>query len=408
MILTNEDYEGLVQMQIILARIVKNAVMSEIEEEHEREFYKITKSLKNDKAFEIILFKRRKQLPIKYREIFNEQWFKKHTRLRSNGIYEIRCSINKVPVTGSGKDLDTAAEHFIEALMKADKSARKKTVKPTIKRILFNDFAMQWCELVKKPTVKAVTYETIIVILKAHILPFFKSKYVDEITAMQIQPLFNAMSAKGISRTAQNVKIILNQIFKGAVAERLITLNPMGGVKVLKHHNKKGTALTYEEESEFIRKLETSKYRLTYALMLYGGMRRAELASVKIDKHFVTVKNGKKRISDIESERKIPITPMLARYLINVTEIEIKQAVGYKCDLLSRAFKELCPSHHLHELRHTFITRSQECGVAREVVSVWAGHSADSSMTSTVYTHFSEEFMISEGAKVDYYNRVKY
>ena len=43
-----------------------------------------------------------------------------------------------------------------------------------------------------------------------------------------------------------------------------------------------------------------------------------------------------------------------------------------------------------------------KCGVPREVVSVWAGHAADSTMTSNVYTHFSQEFMLKEAAKVIY------
>ena len=60
------------------------------------------------------------------------------------------------------------------------------------------------------------------------------------------------------------------------------------------------------------------------------------------------------------------------------------------------------PGRHLHELRHTFITRCQECGISRELTSVWAGHKADNSMTSTVYTHFSEKFQLSEAQKLDY------
>ncbi|MDE6441559.1 MAG: tyrosine-type recombinase/integrase, partial [Clostridia bacterium] len=88
-----------------------------------------------------------------------------------------------------------------------------------------------------------------------------------------------------------------------------------------------------------------------------------------------------------------------------ISKNNFKESIGYSCDLLSRSFKDLCPSHHLHELRHTFITRCQECGVPREVVSVWAGHSADNTMTSNVYTHFSDEFMLVEAQKIDYYNR---
>ena len=49
-------------------------------------------------------------------------------------------------------------------------------------------------------------------------------------------------------------------------------------------------------------------------------------------------------------------------------------------------------------------TRAQECGIRREIVSLWAGHQADSSITTTVYTHFQErsELQIQEMEKYSY------
>ena len=50
------------------------------------------------------------------------------------------------------------------------------------------------------------------------------------------------------------------------------------------------------------------------------------------------------------------------------------------------------------------ITRTQECGIRREIVSLWAGHKADSSITTTVYTHFQErsELQLQEIEKYKY------
>ena len=41
------------------------------------------------------------------------------------------------------------------------------------------------------------------------------------------------------------------------------------------------------------------------------------------------------------------VLPMIDIALIKKTEI----------NKLTNAFKEICPGHHLHDLRHTFITR---------------------------------------------------
>ena len=66
--------------------------------------------------------------------------------------------------------------------------------------------------------------------------------------------------------------------------------------------------------------------------------------------------------------------------------------------------KKFAPGHHLHDLRHTFITRCQECYTSREMVSIWAGHSTDRSITSIVYTHLEqyEERQLEEIKKFDY------
>ena len=102
-----------------------------------------------------------------------------------------------------------------------------------------------------------------------------------------------------------------------------------------------------------------------------------------------------------EKARTVPISPMLQKilHIINIEEI-IKISPG----VLTNRFRLLCKGHHLHDLRHTFITRAQECGIKREYVSLWAGHKADSSITSNVYTHLEQnkEIQIQEMEKFDY------
>ena len=72
--------------------------------------------------------------------------------------------------------------------------------------------------------------------------------------------------------------------------------------------------------------------------------------------------------------------------------------------MLTNHFKDISPKHHLHDLQRTFITRAQECGIRREIVSLWAGHKADNSITTTVYTHFQErsELQLQEIEKYNY------
>ena len=92
----------------------------------------------------------------------------------------------------------------------------------------------------------------------------------------------------------------------------------------------------------------------------------------------------------------------MLRSVLPLIDITVIKALSV--NVLTKQFKKDFPEHHLHELRHTFITRCQECGIQRELVSLWAGHAADSSITSTVYTHLSqfEDRQLAEMQKFKY------
>ena len=102
-----------------------------------------------------------------------------------------------------------------------------------------------------------------------------------------------------------------------------------------------------------------------------------------------------------EKIRAIPISPMLAKVLPYINLDEIKTL---PLNVLTNRFRKLCPGHHLHDLRHTFVTRGQECGIKREYVSLWAGHKADNSVTSNIYTHLGQnkQVQIAEMQKYNY------
>lgn len=74
------------------------------------------------------------------------------------------------------------------------------------------------------------------------------------------------------------------------------------------------------------------------------------------------------------------------------------QVFPYSAQQVSRHFKKLCPTHHLHDLRHTFITRCAESGVNVTVCQQLVGHST-ANTTLNVYTHVMDEFKRKEALK---------
>ncbi len=345
-------------------------------------------------------------MPSNFKQILEKQ---KIIRYREEtGVYEIRKQIDGVSYFGSSKNRDEAVRKFLLDVRNGGKPARGKCVPAPavieLPKVLppFNDVAARWLEL-RKPLIKATTYEHYESVFRANIFPAYAGRRVDELKQSDCQELINRYIDCRKYRTATKIYQTLSAVFEFAVGEELIARSPMRFVRPPQYEEQNGVSLTLDEEREFLRLLAASKCDevIKHALIfiLYTGIRRSELASARIEDGCIEVKNSKTRKGFKEKPRIIPVTPMLSPWLPSF-KLELMRTV--RPDALTQAFKRLMPAHHQHELRHTFITRCQECGVPREVVSVWAGHAADNTQTSNVYTHFSREFMKREGKKVNY------
>ena len=347
-----------------------------------------------------------KALPKNIRDKFVNQ--KNINYREETGVYEIRKQIDGVSYFGSSKNRDEAVRKFLQDVRNGGKPARGKTAPAPVfveaPKLLptFNDVAAQWLEL-RKPIIKATTYEHYESVFRANVFPAYDGRRVDELKQSDCQELINCYIEQKKYRTADKIYQALKAVFEFALGEELIERSPMRFIKPPQYEEQNGVALTLEEEREFLRLLADSKCDevIKHALifLLYTGARRSELAGARIEEGFVSVICAKVRKGFNEKRRFIPVTPKLAEWM-HVFELEKMRCV--RPDALTQALKRLMPAHHLHELRHTFITRCQECGVPREVVSVWAGHAPDNTQTSNVYTHFSREFMKEQAQKVDY------
>lgn len=339
-----------------------------------------------------------KKMPEQFQKVFTIE-LPIPVRQKKNGVYEARFRKYGFNICVSSADESKLKCKFFAALL----SYKPKEEAAELARApLFEEVASRWLEL-KRPTIKANTAEFYESLFNANLLPALAGRELADIRQSDVQLLINGYVEEGKPRTAVKVYQTLKAVFDFAVGDELIEKSPMRLMHPPKYEEKNGTALTVKEERELLELLTASECapEVKNALMflLYTGIRRSELASAEVEGGFVSVVCSKVRKGYQERRRLIPITPMLARWFpqINVDELRTVRP-----DALTQAMKRLMPAHHLHELRHTFITRAQECGVSREVVSVWAGHAADGTQTSNVYTHFSREFMLQEGRKVIY------
>jgi integrase len=334
-----------------------------------------------------------------FRKSFKTHKLKAHVRKTKDNIYEVRCVHKGHIIQGTSKDLVTAKEKFITRLNEIDFSRP-----PTKgKRSYLVDYMEEWLETAKKPFIKESTYGDYQQTFKAYIKPHFEGKKLTQIKYFELQDYLNEFSNAGKHRTAKKIYQLLSTMFDYAVADGIIPRTPMAKIKLMRYEQEHGVPLTIDEESAFIKDFYAKPdiYNQAFAFILYTGIRRSELATATIDENWIYIATSKQRKGMKDKIRAIPISPMLAKVLPYINFDEIKTI---PVNVLTNRFRKLCPGHHLHDLRHTFVTRAQECGIKREYVSLWAGHKADNSITSNVYTHLGQnkEVQIAEMKKYDY------
>ena len=340
------------------------------------------------------------KMPKQFRKLFKTNNVRAHVRKRSDGLYEIRCMIDLKPITAVSKYLETAKEKFIEKLKNVSSIEVQVNVSEGTDFCTYID---RWLETAKKPHVKESTYKDYIQTIKTNVKHIFQERTIEGITYTELQAFITEYQEEGKNRTAKKIYQLLSSMFDAAVADRIIPISPMLKVKLAHYETESGVPFTREEERQLIEdfKREPTLYRQAFVFMIYTGVRRSELSSVVVEDGWIHLVTAKQRKGFKEKIRSLPIPPMLQGVLpfINIEEI-----IKINPHLLTKHLHKQFNNHHCHDLRHTFITRAQECKIPREYVSLWAGHKVDNSITSNVYTHLEQnkELQVEEMQKFHY------
>jgi len=336
------------------------------------------------------------QMPTNYRNVFATNDLIVHYRLRKDGVYEARFHRQGIDIEVSSKNLAQLKQKFIDRLNHKDEPKKAK-----VKEKTFAEYANEWLKI-KKVTTKQSTYNEYVRMLNHDILPTFGKKAAREIDRSSLQDFLLTYFEKGVLRTAHKLFLTLRCIFD-MIADDYGISSPMNKVVVPNYESKSGVAFTYEEEKRLVNYCLANLEKDTshaFLVLIYTGLRRSELASLNvIDGTWLECETSKERIGKNVVKRKIPFTPMMKRVL---PYIDFEKAKNVNVNSLQSAMKRLFPEHHSHELRHTFISRCKKSGMPSDVVSIWAGHSLSGTITTTVYTHYSDEFYLKEAEKVDY------
>lgn len=323
--------------------------------------------------------------------------YRKRTTNGYRCSYEVRYRRHGYNISVSATSLPVVKARFIEAL---------KHAKPIEKSMFngiptaFGEFSTYYFENYRKRRVTEQTYKNDVWRYERYLLPTFGTMPIRTITPLTCQKLIDDIVNQGKSKTALEVFSLMNVIFKMAIRHEIIRSNPLDIVLMPSHERKHGKALTKDEERKLLTETANTPYQLMFAVALYTGMRPNEYKTASIDGNFIKCVNSKQKDGK-EHYKKIPIIAPLRPYLTDKTELSF-----YLAEPMRRIMREILPNHILYDLRTTFYTRCQECGVSEVARNIFVGHTLKG--LASTYTDVSDEYLLSEAEKLNawYYPRI--
>ena len=324
-------------------------------------------------------------------------------RVTQDGIHQFRYRRDGFNVSFNSKNYEVAKKKAYDFIKSIRSKIRSEA--DLIKGKTLDDVFDMWFDI-KKAHLDEKTAEVYASAYRCHIKAVLGRRTIKSILPLDLQPFFDRLFEVS-SRKTEDVKTILNGCFNFAIANRMIPSNPMLGVILEKHIRKKGKALNDEELARFKSAMlaDDSRFGLAGLIILYTGIRGAELESLSFDWEggTFTVANAKlKRSQKVKEDnlfRTVPIFPALWGLKERIESEEWKICAG----TLTGKFKDHFIGCTVKDLRHTFISRAREAGNENELVNLWTGHLPGKNMAANIYTHYSFAFQKKEAEKLKPY-----
>lgn len=310
-----------------------------------------------------------------------------------------------------------------------------------------SEFIEYWFDTVATTYLK---YETLTLyrnVYKNHIVNEIGYVKINKITAIMLQDYFlkkqeqfNCNSNVG---TVKVIKNILNNVYKLALKQNIIKINPMTQVefKNKKETLKKDLKVIPENELKEIKKaIQNTRYYIPYIIALHTGARRGEILGltwedvdfennrISINKALQYQKNvglvlvGTKTKSSIRNFKMTNrLTQELKSHYLNFQTSKeyygslYHQEYNFICcnedgtpihptrfsTFFINLFKRLGYKYSFHDLRHTHATMLHEAGANLKVIQERLGHS-NIRTTMNIYSHMTTTL---EDEAVDKFNK---
>lgn len=355
------------------------------------------------------------------------------------GIFKQRSKTTKIKVEGRNKretqlnkiEAGKMLAKWIEELSSGRGLGRDKP---------FIFYIEEWMER-KKRRVRLNTYEAYQSYYDNHIKLYFEPKKlkISEVTPRIIQKYVDQKEKEGLSPNSINKHlVVLNGVFKEAIAFQETSYNPCIGVTISKAEPFHGSAYEPETAQTLLNLVKGDPIEPAVYLGLYLGLRRSEVAGLRwkdidFDNNLVHIRNTVvkfKTLSEQEktktrsSKRDLYLPTGLKRYLLDLrvkTEFN-KRFLGagyhdgehvcqwpdgkaYAPDYITHRFRKVLEANDLpvirfHDLRHTAGSILINGGHSVKQVQEFLGHEK-ASTTLDIYTHLSIDNKQDTAQKMD-------
>lgn len=250
------------------------------------------------------------------------------------------------------------------------------------------------------------------------------TKKLNDITPLELQDFINTFATHSVTRKALG---FIREAYAVAVNVEACRKNPALFLantkeKTAPKFKDGGKAFTLEEEKRFVSYIKDNKYRLLYLIILYSGLRRGEVCALQgsdidLKRKIIHVGssarkslNGGYEDGKTKTENAVRSVPM-QKAMYDILKNE-KLPQGYLVtamdggmlnpDVLTMDFNEvmknMCITHTLYHLRHTYGTRLHAKGIDDKIIALWMGHSSEK-VTQEHYIHATPD-MIADALKL--------
>ena len=250
------------------------------------------------------------------------------------------------------------------------------------------------------------------------------TKTLNNVSPLELQDFVNSFNSYEVTKKAIG---FLKEAFAVAVNVEACKKNPALFLSNTKEKTAPkfkdgGKAFTIEEEKRFVSYITNNKYRILYLIILYAGLRRGEVCALKgenidLERKIIHVGSAMRRMVEggyeqgkTKTDNAVRSVPM-QKAMYDILKNE-KLPQGYLVtatdgnalnpDVLTMDFNEvmknMCITHTLYHLRHTYGTRLHAKGIDDKIIALWMGHSSEK-VTQEHYIHATPD-MIAEAMKL--------